>query len=183
MQLELTLREHVAVRVMTNSEQIKRTRQYFVQGERQSQQDGDDDARELVASPWAQHLKPSPTLAVKAVADQLKRSGLATPSSLARALPDFVSDDQSLTLTHAHAGVEVFDFGVGEMNPFIPVPHALREAIAAAQLADAHSHYTAAPGTHSPLTALALWTPWSRPHSPTHIVRTRVQAMTRCCKC
>jgi hypothetical protein len=43
--------------------------------------------------------------------------------------------------------VEVFDFGVGEMNPYVPVPLALRQAIAAAQLAESHSHYTAAPGT------------------------------------
>ncbi|ELR14710.1 aminotransferase, class I/II superfamily protein [Acanthamoeba castellanii str. Neff] len=83
-------------------------------------------ALQLVASPWAQHLKPSPTLAIKEVADQLKLSG-----------------------------VEVFDFGVGEMNPFVPVPLALRQAIAAAQLVESHSHYTAAPGDNSLLEALS----------------------------
>ena len=70
----------------------------------------------LPHSQWAQNLKPSPTLAIKAVADSLRC-----------------------------AGEEVFDFGVGEMNPQIPIPALLTEAMKSALDAN-ETHYSPASG-------------------------------------
>ena len=67
-------------------------------------------------SQWAQKLKPSPTLQIKAVADAMRS-----------------------------AGGKVFDFGIGEMNPEIPLPTNIKEAITKAFKEDA-THYSPAGG-------------------------------------
>ena len=67
-------------------------------------------------SHWAQKLKPSPTLQIKAVADAMRS-----------------------------AGGKVFDFGIGEMNPEIPLPTNIKEAITKAFKEDA-THYSPAGG-------------------------------------
>ena len=70
----------------------------------------------LTPSTWAQQVKPSPTLEIKSIADALRREGK-----------------------------QVYDFGIGEMNPEIPVPHILKVAIAEAIMGDA-THYSPAAG-------------------------------------
>ena len=70
----------------------------------------------LTPSTWAQKVKPSPTLEIKSIADALRREGK-----------------------------QVYDFGIGEMNPEIPVPHILKVAIAEAIMGDA-THYSPAAG-------------------------------------
>jgi aspartate aminotransferase len=67
-------------------------------------------------SQWAQKLKPSPTLEVKAVADAMRK-----------------------------AGGDIFDFGIGEMNPEIPLPTNIKEGITKALKEDA-THYSPAGG-------------------------------------
>ena len=70
----------------------------------------------LMPSAWAQQIKPSPTLEIKSIADRLRLEGK-----------------------------QVYDFGIGEMNPELPVPHLLKTAIAEAVMADA-THYSPAAG-------------------------------------
>ncbi len=70
----------------------------------------------LCHSQWARDLKPSPTLEIKAVADELRARGEV-----------------------------VFDFGIGEMNPEIPVPQLVKDGMRAALDADA-THYSPAAG-------------------------------------
>jgi len=70
----------------------------------------------LMPSAWAQQIKPSPTLEIKSIADRLRLEGK-----------------------------QVHDFGIGEMNPELPVPHLLKTAIAEAVMADA-THYSPAAG-------------------------------------
>jgi aspartate/methionine/tyrosine aminotransferase len=67
-------------------------------------------------SAWAQQIKPSPTLEIKSIADRLRLEG-----------------------------TQIYDFGIGEMNPELPVPHLLKTAIAEAVVADA-THYSPAAG-------------------------------------
>ena len=67
-------------------------------------------------SQWAQKLKPSPTLKIKAVADTMRETG-----------------------------EDVFDFGIGEMNPEIPVPTNIKEGISKA-LKENATHYSPARG-------------------------------------
>ncbi|MCZ6677311.1 MAG: hypothetical protein O7E52_08680, partial [Candidatus Poribacteria bacterium] len=78
----------------------------------------------LNPSPWAEQVKPSPTLKIKSIADQLRREGK-----------------------------RVYDFGIGEMNPEIPVPHMLKSAIAEAVMGDA-THYSPAAGDPELLQAI-----------------------------
>ena len=70
----------------------------------------------LMPSAWAQQIKPSPTLEIKSIADRLRLEG-----------------------------TQIYDFGIGEMNPELPVPHLLKTAIAEAVMADA-THYSPAAG-------------------------------------
>ena len=79
----------------------------------------------LTTSEWALRLKSSPTLAIKALADDL-----------------------------AGDGQPIFNFGIGEMNPEIPVPDGLKAAIAEALSADA-THYSPAAGAGALVEALA----------------------------
>ena len=80
----------------------------------------------LMPSAWAQQIKPSPTLEIKAIADRLRR-----------------------------AGKQVYDFGIGEMNPELPVPHFLKTAISRAVMADA-LHYSPAAGDSELLEAIHI---------------------------
>lgn len=66
----------------------------------------------LMPSAWAQQIKPSPTLKIKSIADSLRLEGK-----------------------------QIYDFGIGEMNPELPVPHLLKTAISEAVMADA-THYS-----------------------------------------
>jgi len=50
------------------------------------------------------------------------------------------------------------DFGIGEMNPEIPLPPFLRDAIVSAYLDGTHGHYCSSQGT--PLTISADFLPW-----------------------
>ena len=70
----------------------------------------------LMPSAWVQQIKPSPTLEIKSIADRLRLEG-----------------------------TQIYDFGIGEMNPELPVPHLLKTAIAEAVMADA-THYSPAAG-------------------------------------
>ncbi len=70
----------------------------------------------LMPSAWAQQIKPSPTLEIKSIADRLRLEGK-----------------------------QIYDFGIGEMNPEVPVPHLLKTAISQAVMADA-THYSPAAG-------------------------------------
>ena len=70
----------------------------------------------LPHSDWARTLKPSPTLEIKAVADALIAQGK-----------------------------DVVNFGIGEMNPEIPVPASIKAGIKDALDADA-THYSPASG-------------------------------------
>ena len=78
----------------------------------------------LPHSEWARTLKPSPTLAIKAVADALIAEG--------------------------H---DVVNFGIGEMNPEIPVPASIKAGIKEALDANA-THYSPAPGDPELLEAI-----------------------------
>ncbi len=66
----------------------------------------------VACSDWARRLKPSPTLEIKDVADRLRAQGLT-----------------------------IFDLGIGEMNPEIPLPALIKQGIADALEADA-THYS-----------------------------------------
>ena len=70
----------------------------------------------LMPSAWAQQIKPSPTLEIKSIADRLRLEGK-----------------------------QVYDFGIGEMNPELPVPHLLKTAISQAVMDDA-TYYSPAAG-------------------------------------
>ena len=70
----------------------------------------------LMPSAWAQQIKPSPTLEIKSIADRLRLDGK-----------------------------QIYDFGIGEMNPEVPVPHFLKTAISQAVMDDA-THYSPAAG-------------------------------------
>ena len=78
----------------------------------------------LMPSTWAQQIKPSPTLEIKAVADRSRLEGK-----------------------------QIYDFGIGEMNPELPVPHLLKTAISEAVMADA-THYSPAAGDPKLLEAI-----------------------------
>ena len=78
----------------------------------------------LMPSAWAQQLNPSPTLEIKSLADRLRLEGK-----------------------------QIYDFGIGEMNPELPVPHLLKTAIAQAVMADA-THYSPAAGDPELLDAI-----------------------------
>lgn len=78
----------------------------------------------LIPSVWAQQVKPSPTLEIKSIADTLKQEGN-----------------------------QIYDFGIGEMNPEIPVPYLLKAAIAHAVMDDA-THYSPAAGDSELLNAI-----------------------------
>ncbi|MBM79486.1 MAG: hypothetical protein CMJ78_02690 [Planctomycetaceae bacterium] len=79
----------------------------------------------VAISSWAQQLKPSPTLEVKAVADGLRAKG-----------------------------VPVLDLGIGEMNPEVRVPDLIKEAMAEALHADA-THYTPQNGDPELISAIS----------------------------
>lgn len=78
----------------------------------------------LMPSAWARQIKPSPTLEIKAIADRLRLEGKP-----------------------------VYDFGIGEMNPELPVPHLLKAAISQAVMANA-THYSPAAGDPELLEAI-----------------------------
>ena len=78
----------------------------------------------LMPSSWAQQIKPSPTLEVKLIADRLKLEGK-----------------------------QIYDFGIGEMNPELPVPHLLKAAISQAVMDDA-THYSPEAGDPELLEAI-----------------------------
>lgn len=78
----------------------------------------------LMPSAWAQQIKPSPTLEIKSVADRLRLEGK-----------------------------QIYDFGIGEMNPELPVPHLLKAAIAQAVMDNA-THYSPAAGDPELLDAI-----------------------------
>ena len=78
----------------------------------------------LMPSAWAQQIKPSPTLEIKMIADRLKLDGK-----------------------------QIYDFGIGEMNPELPVPHLLKTAISQAVMEDA-THYSPAEGDPELLEAI-----------------------------
>lgn len=67
-------------------------------------------------------MVPSPTIAIKAVADELT-SKVCSPRTL------FILQ-----------GEEVFDFGVGEMSPYFQVPQVMKDATTAA-LQNNQTHY------------------------------------------
>lgn len=79
----------------------------------------------LSRSPHARRLQPSPTLEIKAVADRLRATG--------------------------HT---VFDFGIGEMNPEIPLPAIIRAGITEALRSNA-THYSPQSGDPELLAAIA----------------------------
>ncbi|MCH2201254.1 MAG: aminotransferase class I/II-fold pyridoxal phosphate-dependent enzyme [Fuerstiella sp.] len=76
-------------------------------------------------SPWARQLKSSPTLEVKAVADRLRADG-----------------------------VPVLDLGIGEMNPEIPVPSLIKQAMVDALDSDA-THYSGERGDPELVSAIS----------------------------
>jgi aspartate/methionine/tyrosine aminotransferase len=78
----------------------------------------------LIPSAWAQQIKPSPTLEVKLIADRLRLKGK-----------------------------QIYDFGIGEMNPELPVPHLLKAAISQAVMDDA-THYSPEAGDPELLEAI-----------------------------
>ena len=78
----------------------------------------------LMPSAWAQQIKPSPTLEIKAIADKLRLEGK-----------------------------QIYDFGIGEMNPEVPVPHLLKTAISQALMEDA-THYSPEAGDPELLDAI-----------------------------
>ena len=78
----------------------------------------------LMPSSWAQQIKPSPTLEVKLIADRLRLEGK-----------------------------QIYDFGIGEMNPELPVPHLLKAAISQAVMDDA-THYSPEAGDPELLEAI-----------------------------
>ena len=78
----------------------------------------------LMPSTWAQQIKPSPTLEIKSIADRLRQEGK-----------------------------QIYDFGIGEMNPELPVPHLLKAAISQALMDDA-THYSPEAGDPELLEAL-----------------------------
>ena len=78
----------------------------------------------LMPSAWAQQIKPSPTLEVKLIADRLRLEGK-----------------------------QIYDFGIGEMNPELPVPHLLKAAISQAVMDDA-THYSPEAGDPELLEAI-----------------------------
>ena len=78
----------------------------------------------LMPSSWAQQIKPSPTLEVKLIADRLRLEGK-----------------------------QIYDFGIGEMNPELPVPHLLKAAISQAVMDDA-THYSPEAGDPELLDAI-----------------------------
>jgi aspartate aminotransferase len=78
----------------------------------------------LMPSAWAQQIKPSPTLEIKSVADRLRLEGK-----------------------------QIYDFGIGEMNPELPVPHLLKTAISQAVMDDA-THYSPEAGDPELLEAI-----------------------------
>ena len=95
----------------------------------------------LMPSAWAQQIKPSPTLEIKAIADRLRLEGK-----------------------------QIYDFGIGEMNPELPVPHLLKTAIAQAVMDDA-THYSPAAGDPELLEAIqADLCLFGLSYSPTEIV-------------
>jgi aspartate aminotransferase len=79
----------------------------------------------LTPSSWAQQVKLSPTLEIKSIADALRDEGK-----------------------------QVYDFGIGEMNPEIKVPYILKAAIADALNRDA-THYSPAAGDAELLEAIS----------------------------
>ena len=95
----------------------------------------------LMPSAWAQQIKPSPTLEIKAIADKSRREGK-----------------------------RVYDFGIGEMNPELPVPHLLKTAISQAVMEDA-THYSPEAGDPELLEAIhADFRLFGLSYSPTEIV-------------
>ena len=78
----------------------------------------------LMPSAWAQQIKRSPTLEIKSIADRLRLEGK-----------------------------QIYDFGIGEMNPEVPVPHFLKTAISQAVMEDA-THYSPAAGDPELLEAI-----------------------------
>ena len=78
----------------------------------------------LMPSAWAEQIKPSPTLEIKSVADRLRLEGK-----------------------------QIYDFGIGEMNPELPVPHLLKTAISQAVMDDA-THYSPEAGDPELLEAI-----------------------------
>ena len=78
----------------------------------------------LMPSAWAQQIKPSPTLEIKSIADRLRLEGK-----------------------------RIYDFGIGEMNPELPVPHLLKTAISQAVMDDA-THYSPEAGDPELLEAI-----------------------------
>ena len=95
----------------------------------------------LMPSAWAQHIKPSPTLEIKSIADKLRLEGK-----------------------------QIYDFGIGEMNPEVPVPHFLKTAISQAVMEDA-THYSPAAGDPELLEAIhADLRLFGLNYSPTQIV-------------
>ena len=78
----------------------------------------------LMPSAWAQQIKPSPTLEIKSIADKLRLEGK-----------------------------QIYDFGIGEMNPEVPVPHSLKTAISQAVMEEA-THYSPAAGDPELLEAI-----------------------------
>ena len=95
----------------------------------------------LMPSAWAQQIKPSPTLEIKAIADKLRLEGK-----------------------------QVYDFGIGEMNPELPVPHLLKTAISQALMDDA-THYSPEAGDPELIEAIhADLRLFGLRYSPTEIV-------------
>lgn len=78
----------------------------------------------LIPSAWAQQIKPSPTLEIKSIADRLRLEGK-----------------------------RIYDFGIGEMNPELPVPRLLKTAISQAVMDDA-THYSPEAGDPELLEAI-----------------------------
>ncbi len=95
----------------------------------------------LIPSAWAQQIKPSPTLEVKLIADRLRLKGK-----------------------------QIYDFGIGEMNPELPVPHLLKAAISQAVMDDA-THYSPEAGDPELLEAIhADFHLFGLSYSPSEIV-------------
>ena len=104
----------------------------------------------LTPSAWAQQIKPSPTLEIKSIADRLRLDGK-----------------------------QIFDFGIGEMNPELPVPHLLKAAISQALMDDA-THYSPEAGDPELLEAIhADLRLFGLSYSPSEIVS--LPWSQRCC--
>lgn len=87
------------------------------------------------------HMAPS-------AAETMNDFAMRTPLSPTLAIKDTADEMRA-------AGIQLFDFGIGETNPEIPVPDIIKQTIASATLAE-ENHYSPAQGDPALLEAIAL---------------------------